>query len=145
MFDRLSTHHHSYGGPSRVDVNVTEKKAPTDESVRLLAEMQQKVIDNVLGQLKIDVNGVTGEILVLRQPWSLCSIAIGVAYNINGKRHHFKTDINDVEVWQQENEFHCSQNEAILRLFAKKFADHIAAQILNNLNFDDFNQVLGTR
>lgn len=145
MFDRFTQHHHSYGSSSRVDVNVTENKAPTDESVRLLAEMQQKVIDNVLGQLKIDVNGVTGEILVLKQPWSLCDIIICVAYNINGKRHHFKTEIHDVDVRQKENEFHCSQNEAILRVFAKKFADHIVAQILGNLKFDDFNQILGKR
>lgn len=145
MFDHFSTHHHHTSGPSRVDVNVTEKKAPTDESVRLLAEMQQKVIDNVLGQLKIDVNGVTGEIIVLRQTWSLCDIAFGVAYNINGKRHHFKTDIHDVDVWQKENEFHCSRNEAMLRVFAKKFAEHIASQILDNLKFDDFNQILSKR
>ena len=127
MFDHFSTHRHHTSGPSRVDVNVTEKKAPTDESVRLLAEMQQKVIDNVLGQLKIDVNRVTGEIIVLRQPWHLCDIAFGVAYNINGKRHHFKTDIHDVDVRQKENEFHCSRNEAMLRVFAKKFAEHIAS------------------
>lgn len=145
MFDSFSTHHHLHSGPSNVDVKVTEKRAPTDESVRLLAEMQQKVVDSVLGQMKIDVNDVSGEIMVFREPWSVLDISFGVAYNINGKRHHFRTNVCEFEVMRAENQFHVSHDEAILRVFASKFAEHIAAQILNSLDFNKFGQMMGTR
>jgi len=44
----------SYRGPSKMDV--TEKRAPTDESVRLLNEMQQKAFDNVVSCIQLSNN-----------------------------------------------------------------------------------------
>lgn len=144
MFDNFATHH-VHSGPSHVDVKVTEKRAPTDESVRLLAEMQQKVVDGVLGQMKIDVNDVKGEIMVFREPWTVLDLTFGVAYNVNGKRHHFRTSVCEFEVMQAQNEFHISYDEAMLRVFATKFAQHIAAQILNSLDFNKFGHIMRSR
>ncbi len=40
--------YHSYGGPSRVEVKVEEKRAPTDKSVKLLREMEAAAKKSVL-------------------------------------------------------------------------------------------------
>ena len=44
----------SYDGPSKIDV--TEKRAPTDESVKLLNEMQQKAFDNLISCIQLNDN-----------------------------------------------------------------------------------------
>lgn len=44
MFNR----YHINGSPDHVSVSVTEKRAPTDESVRLLREMEKAAQDKVL-------------------------------------------------------------------------------------------------
>lgn len=55
MFNVYKTENrYEYGGPSKIDV--TEKRAPTDESVRLLNEMQQKAFDNVISCVQLNNN-----------------------------------------------------------------------------------------
>jgi hypothetical protein len=49
----------------RHDVKVEEKKAPTDESIRLLNEMQEKAIDNIVSKIEVKDNLVEGQIYVI--------------------------------------------------------------------------------
>lgn len=57
MFDLISinegecTHELKY-----VDRNITIKRAPTDESVKLLAELEQKAYDKIKNSLKLESN-----------------------------------------------------------------------------------------
>lgn len=55
MFDRLTVM--DARSPSHVTQTVHEHKAPTDESVKLLMEMQNKVMANLLGQIRVENNG----------------------------------------------------------------------------------------
>jgi hypothetical protein len=55
MFDtyKIDRSHTTYS-PSKIDV--VEKKAPTDESIRLLKEMQEKAFDNVVSCFQLSNN-----------------------------------------------------------------------------------------
>lgn len=43
------------------NVNVTERRAPTDESVRLLMEMEKAAKDKILTSRRLDANHITGQ------------------------------------------------------------------------------------
>lgn len=51
---KFEEHTHNSYSPSKIDV--TEKRAPTDESVRLLNEMQQKAMDNLVSCVQLGNN-----------------------------------------------------------------------------------------
>lgn len=44
--------------PSHHSVSVTEKRAPTDESVRLLKEMESAVREKVVESVRVERNGI---------------------------------------------------------------------------------------
>lgn len=49
---------------SSSSVSITEKRAPTDESVRLLREMEETALNNVLKVLDIQDNIVSGRLII---------------------------------------------------------------------------------
>jgi len=58
MFDTVHSHHHTHHGlpsyPTKVDVTIKEHRAPTDESVKLLKELEDKALSRILGTLKLE-------------------------------------------------------------------------------------------
>lgn len=55
MFDKHH-HHHSHNRHVSVSKTVTEKRAPTDESVKLLKEMEGAARDKILDSVRLDKN-----------------------------------------------------------------------------------------
>lgn len=81
----------------RVDIDITEHKAPTDESIRLLNEMQEKAKENILKTVYIDENNLKAVcVYYLTTPDSMmieCHIRFnlnGVDYTINHKLNRFQ-------------------------------------------------------
>ena len=58
LFEKHIHHETKGGGRTQINANVKvkEKRAPTDESVRLLNEMQEKARENILATIKVDDN-----------------------------------------------------------------------------------------
>lgn len=121
-----------------LEIHITEKRAPTDESIRLATEFQQKAIDSIIGTKRVDVNGIAGELTVFKTPWK-DEVSFCLIYNINGKRHDFRCPINSSEAYIGANDFGCSSREAFMRIFAKKFSEHLAVSILDNVKFDSMS------
>ena len=46
-------------------IEVKEQKAPTDDSIRLLNEFQEKTLNNIISKIKVDNNIVKGEIFLI--------------------------------------------------------------------------------
>ena len=66
---------------------VIEKKAPTDESVKLLRELEEKAMGNIVDKFSIKSSIVDGVCLVSR-PYDTCLFTTLVCvFDINGKRH----------------------------------------------------------
>ena len=81
MFDRTTINESR--GPSHVTVN--EHRAPTDASVRLLADMEQRVKDKVFGQVKLESNTFHCEVMRLRSPHKFGE-TLAIAMKLNGER-----------------------------------------------------------
>ena len=83
MFDRYNIHtgvsHNSH------DVRITEKRAPTDESVRLLREMEDKALGQVLEQIPLKDNAFTGQIIRSRDH-ALNIERVACVFSLNGNR-----------------------------------------------------------
>lgn len=112
MFDTINVRQ----GPERVDVH--EHRAPTDASVKLLAEMEQKARDRIEASLDLAGNGFEGTVLIERSLEQPRDIIVAV-YKINGKR--MRTE--------HRSEPYGERLEAIKALMQKVGSD-IAAQVL---------------
>lgn len=72
LFDKHHYHNHGTQHHSHY-TTVTENRAPTDESVSLLRDMEDKAIGNIVHRLKLEDN-VFGEVLVLQQAFTLDTV-----------------------------------------------------------------------
>ena len=78
----------SYRGPE--EINVTEKKAPTDESIRLLNEFQQKAFDNIVECVQLSNNELTdAKYWIYPDHYSFTQCA-RIRFKLNGKVKDFE-------------------------------------------------------
>lgn len=83
MFDRTIVH--QAPGQIRAEINVTEKRAPTDESVRLLREMEAKAKAEVIKATAVNDNHFTGVIHTMFDALSYRT-TVRLVYSMNGKK-----------------------------------------------------------
>lgn len=100
MFDReIHNHYTNNRSNSEVEVKVHEHRAPTDDSIRILNEMERKAQDNFIMKLCDNrPNSLHAEILFFQQIASLDSFEpkglMVVRVQINGKQYERKVDLN---------------------------------------------------
>jgi len=78
----------SYKGPDKV--SVTEKKAPTDESIRLLNEFQQKAFDNIVECVQLSNNELTDATYWIYPDYHSFSQRARIRFKLNGKVKDFE-------------------------------------------------------
>lgn len=93
-----NVHHHS-----DVDVEITENRAPTDESVRLLREMEQaaraKVLDCIpLGNTSLDI-----KLLIESEHFGM-EHSMTLLMKVNGASHRCKLVVPDDFRWMSKTE-----------------------------------------
>jgi hypothetical protein len=82
MFD--SYHKHTYTSPSKIDIS--EHRAPTDDSIRLFGEMRDKAIDSVVASGRIAGVACLARWVMLDDPaWNGWTIKFVV--EVNGEEH----------------------------------------------------------
>ena len=92
MFDSITVRH---GGDIHSHTHhVTEKRAPTDESVRLLREMEKEARNEVLKSIQLPENEFNGIVHLIRDELS-CSTKAAVLLKINGKNHKVLISFDD--------------------------------------------------
>jgi hypothetical protein len=117
---RTQVHHHEH----RHHTTINEHRAPTDESVALLQEMERKAEDKVLSTIPIKNNVVEG-IIVQKQLSPLSpELKTYVCFKLNG--HRF-----DVIVGEQDLLTHDPQ--AALQVFAEALAQQLTLKIVQEL------------
>lgn len=72
--------------PEAVNIKIKETKAPTDESIRLLNEMQEKTLENILGSIKLRDNNFFGQIEVYKD-YRYNRVMTYLQFSWNGNRH----------------------------------------------------------
>lgn len=74
-------------------VTVTEDRAPTDESIRLMGEVHEKVLDNIIAKVKVNENLIKGEAFLINNYMAIDSYTIVCKMVINGREIIVKREI----------------------------------------------------
>jgi hypothetical protein len=113
------------------EVNITEKKAPTDESVRLLNNMQDKAQRNIIATIKIEENFLKAVAIYYRDEMISDRMTYHIRFELNGKEYMIEDYIDKFE-WRQEmsKSYMGLGNEVIFRALHKKFSEMVANELM---------------
>lgn len=133
MFDRYFVDARGRVGErvGSINMEVVERRAPTDESVRLLREMETAAEAKVLASIPLAGNAFKGEMLI-RELQHRPGVMITVLFDFNGKRCKVNVDIDKntarPDVGQR---IHAAIAEEIAR---QAFEDMLSPETIRALN-----------
>jgi len=112
-------------------VTVHEHKAPTDESVKLLNEMQEKAQRNILKTIKIEENYLKAVVVIFKNNFIEDRIDYGAKFILNGEEHIVEGYIDKFE-WMDviDKNRDGFGNTVIMNVIHKKYSELIAKQIM---------------
>ena len=108
---------------STSNVKVEEKRAPTDESIRLLKEMEEEVRNNIVESIVIDDNYVNGSITLFDIDPFMRHYRCVVSFKLNGREYLIEKTLERVA-------FDIEGHSIMLRTLYEAVADEIARQML---------------
>jgi hypothetical protein len=118
-------HHH---GP----VTITEHRAPTDESIKIMKEMEQKVLENIISSIRSEDNYLNAAAFLVRDNlmgnWN-----IHVKYTYNKHQRVVKYSFDFLDIKQGMDYIILKTKEAI--------AEDIAQVIVNSTLFDIYRDL----
>ena len=106
---------------------VHEHRAPTDDSIRLVNEMQSKVKDDIIMRMNIDENEVKAVAVLFRPNIASNSVECCIRVILNGKEHFSTINLDRVEVQQRG---HTGGNRKIIEHIFEEFSKAIAQELL---------------
>lgn len=80
-------------------IHVHEHKAPTDESIKLLEEMHDKALKNIISKVKVEDNLVNGECFAVEHPWNMNEVRLIFKFKINGQEFVIEKEISRSEIF----------------------------------------------
>ena len=80
-------------GNDAQNITVKEKRAATDDSVRLMMEMEKKAFENLMARFKVDDNIVKGTVFLFREDFELGCYKVVSKFKINGEEFTIKNEI----------------------------------------------------
>jgi hypothetical protein len=102
-----SRHYHSHDNSTNITfpntIKVHEHKAPTDESIRIMEDMHDKAIKNIIAKIKVEDNLVNGECFLVDQPWNIKDVKLIFKFKINGKEFTLEREIARYELSLNDN------------------------------------------
>ncbi len=116
-----STQHHVHNHKTEVH----EHRAPTDDSIRILREMEAKARENVIASFPFANNLFEGRVFV-GQDFAEMNVHLFVRFTLNGNLH---------EVKLESKRFQSTQD--MLKHVTAQLADYLASQVLAGLFTDD--------
>ena len=86
----------SRGNIADINFHVTEKRAPTDESVRLLREMEKEALNKIIHNIDLSNNQFSARVLVFEDLLNR-STKGKVLFSLNGKKHELNVSFGVLE------------------------------------------------
>ena len=108
----------SRGNFADLNFNVTEKRAPTDESVRLLREMEKEALNRIIKNIDLSNNQFSARLLVFEDPLNFNSKG-KVLFSLNGKKHELNVEFGFLE-----------SKEDMIKMCYDELAKYVAREIL---------------
>lgn len=97
MFDRINIQSNTEYVPYDKTVTVTEKKAPTDDSIKLLNEFEEKARKNIIAKINIDENYLKAVAVAHWVDIMHDQIIFYGKFTLNGKEYRIEEKINNYE------------------------------------------------
>ena len=72
------------------NMQVTEKRAPTDESIKILREMEEKILNNIISMGKVEDNVFNTKWYIFHDQYSWDGQYCKCVFTLNGKEYDFK-------------------------------------------------------
>jgi hypothetical protein len=119
MLDRYEIHEKEYV-PFCKEVRVEEHRAPTDESIKLLNEMQDSALKNILARGFTENNVLKANWLVYQEPTRLSHIFV-CRFTLNNKDYDFEFEISRM----RDNIRYCS---------SEQFADDLLKKVIEKVS-----------
>lgn len=122
LFKTINHYHEhttGYGGPSKIEVH--EHKAPTDKSVELLNETEEKARKNLLKKVVLKNNMFEGAVQAVRSVHEM-GAHIDFRFKINGEEFEFSEFASD---WDLEVD-----ERALLQKLFKKVSEVLTAKLM---------------
>lgn len=101
---------------------ITINRAPTDKSIELLKEFEEKSIQKIVDSFVINNNILNGIVVAFSNPCTR-NITYRFKFNLNGKDYNFEERANDSDI--------LDRYKLMSRLY-KLAAENIANQLLTN-------------
>ncbi len=115
------SHNHSHNH------KVQEYRAPTDESVRLLKELEEKALEKVLATYVVkEPNLLNGVVVAYIASADVLSTMVFTKFNLNGREYKLKTELPMLPGLFNRDE--------MKRLLVEKMSQAIALKIIEELN-----------
>lgn len=102
--------------------NVTEKRAPTDESVRLLREMEKEALNKIIHNIDLSNNQFSARLLVFEDLLN-CNTKGKVLFSLNGKKHELSVSFGVLDL-----------KEDMIKTCHDELAKYIAREILMSVS-----------
>ncbi|AKE44802.1 hypothetical protein AU106_gp171 [Sinorhizobium phage phiM9] len=106
---------------------ITEKRAPTDESVRLLKEFEEKAEAKVLKAMRLETNNFKA-VIQKQQAFEVGDIVYVVIYELGGIRRVVKVNHSDLDDLKG---VHWTEN--VLKALSEDIARNILEEAINKL------------
>lgn len=99
MFNKYITNK----GPSSISASITiqEKKAPTDDSIRLLSEMENKAKNNLMNKVIVEDNDLKGKLFIFKDDIN-SGYSLHTLFTLNGKEYEGTKRINTYKITKRE-------------------------------------------
>lgn len=115
------------------EVKINEHKAPTDESIRLLNEMQDKAKENIIATIDINQNHLHAVAIAYCDEIAFDRIHYYVKFTLNNKEYVFneyirKSDLKEV-LNENEHDMKSAYRKIIVEVH-KRISEEIARQIM---------------
>ncbi len=72
------------------NIQVTEKRTPTDESIKILREMEEKMLNNIISMGKVEDNVFNAKWYIFHDQYSWDDQYCRCVFTLNGKEYDFK-------------------------------------------------------
>jgi hypothetical protein len=129
-----TTHHYhtkTVSAPYEKSVTVHEHKAPTDKSVEVLNEMQEKARSNIIAAIKIEENFLKAVAIYYRDEMIVDRMTYHIRFELNGKEYTIEDHVDKFE-WIEEisKSYIGLGHEVVFRALLKRFSEAVANELM---------------
>ena len=109
--------------PYEKTVNIN--RAPTDESIRLLKEFEEKAVENIIDKIHVNDNNINGLVLIKQIQLNPFNHKFYWKFTLNGKEYRGDVELQ-LSSWEMRN---------LVNLLAQEISKIITAELINSFNF----------